>query len=305
MTQNIITVGTQVAILFVLIGVGFCCAKAKILGDKAIKGITNLLLYIVTPCVIVNSYQRDFDRSMLKGLGITFAAAFMSHIVAIILAHVFIRDRDKRREKVLRFGTVFSNCGYMSLPLQNALLGADGVFYGATYIAVFNIVMWTYGVFLMDGGLKAISLRKIFINPGVIGTAAGVLVFVLSIKLPKVISEPISSLAALNTPLPMIVIGYRLAASGLRIRGSGMYAMILLRLVISPLIMLGGLLLCGIRGTVLVACVIAASAPCAASTTMFAEKFNGDAALAASCVSVTTVLSVITMPLIVALAGAV
>ena len=96
---------------------------------------------------------------MLKGLGITFAASLLSHAATIVIAHLFIHDKDKRRENVLRFGAVFSNCGYMSLPLQNALLGADGVFYGATYIAVFNIVMWTYGVFLMDGGVKSISLK--------------------------------------------------------------------------------------------------------------------------------------------------
>ena len=124
----------------------------------------------------------------------------------------------------------------------------------------------------------------------------------LSLKLPQVISEPIGYLAALNTPLPMIVIGYHLASAGFNIKGAGTYAAIFVRLIISPLIMLGGLYLCGIRGTILVACVIAASAPCAAATTMFAEKFGGDTTLSAACVSITTLLSVITMPLIVALA---
>ena len=304
MTENIFIVGTQVVILFVLIAVGFGCAKAKILNDGAVKSIIDFMLYIVTPCVIVNSYQRDFDPAMLKGLGITFAASLLSHIATIIIAHIAVHDKDKRRENVLRFGAVFSNCGYMSLPLQNALLGADGVFYGATYIAVFNIVMWTYGVFLMDGGIKSISLKKAFINPGIIGTAAGLLVFVLSIKLPQVISEPIGYIAALNTPLPMVVIGYHLASAKFNIKGAGTYISMLVRMIISPLIMLGGLYLCGIRGTILVACVIAASAPCAAATTMFAEKFGGDTTLSAACVSITTLLSVITMPIIVALAAA-
>ncbi len=302
MTENILTVGTQVVILFVLIAVGFGCAKAKLLSDSAVKSIIDLMLYIVTPCVIVHSYQRDFDPAMLEGLGITFAASLLSHAVTIAIAHLFIHDKDKRRENVLRFGAVFSNCGYMSLPLQNALLGADGVFYGATYIAVFNIVMWTYGVFLMDGGVKSISLKKAFINPGIIGTAAGLLVFLLSLKLPQVISEPIGCLAALNTPLPMLVIGYHLASAKFNIRGAGPYVSMIIRLIISPLIMLGGLYICGIRGTIPVACVIAASAPCAAATTMFAEKFGGDITLSAACVSITTLLSVITMPLIVALA---
>lgn len=303
MTENILIVGTQVAILFVLIAVGFGCSKTKILNDVAVKGIINFMLYIVTPCVIVNSYRRDFDPAMLKGLGITLAASFLSHAADILIVHLIVHDKDKRRENVLRFGSVFSNCGYMSLPLQNALLGADGVFYGATYIAVFNIVMWTYGVFLMDGGVKSISVKKAFINPGIIGTAAGFLVFLLSIRLPQVIAEPIEYISALNTPLPMIVIGYHLASAKFNIKGAATYVSMLFRLIISPLIMLTGLYLCGIHGTILVACVIAASAPCAAATTMFAEKFGGDTTLSAACVSITTIISIITMPVIVAVAA--
>ncbi len=303
MLDNILIVGTQVVILFVLIAVGFICNKTKLFNDKAIKSITDFVLYIVAPCVIINSYEREFDPSMLNGLLITIAASVISYALNIIIVHLIIHDKDKRRENVLRFGAVFSNCGYMSLPLQNALLGADGVFYGATYIAIFNIVLWTYGVCLMDGGTKNISFKKIVFNPGIIGTVLGFAIFLLSFKLPSVISEPIAYLAALNTPLPMIIIGYHLANAGFKIKGVSAYLSIFFRLIVSPLLMLGGLYLCGIRGTILVACVIAAAAPYAAATTMFSQRFGADTPLSAACVSVTTVLSVITMPVIVAFAS--
>lgn len=296
-------VGNQVIILFVLIAVGFVCNKTKILNGKSVKGITEFVLYIVSPCVIINSYQRDFDHSMLKGLIITLAASVISYIVDIIVVHLIVRNKDKRREKVLRFGAVFSNCGYMSLPLQNALLGADGVFFGVTYIAVFNIMLWTYGVILMDGGTKNLSPRKIILNPGIIGTALGFIVFLFSIKLPSVLSEPIGYLAALNTPLPMVIIGFHLADASLKISGKSTIISMVFRLIISPLLMLVGLYLCGIRGTILVACVIAASAPYAAATTMFSEKFGADTSLSAACVSITTLISVITMPLIVGISA--
>ncbi len=302
MIDSVLTVGNQVIILFILIGIGALCKKTKILSDASVKGMTDFVLYIVTPCVIINSYQREFEPEKMTGLLITAGAAVASYAVDIIVSNVLIHDKDKRRQNVLRFGAVFSNCGYMSLPLQAALLGEEGVFYGATYVAVFNIVLWTYGVAAMSGSVKNVSLKKAVLNPGVLGTLAGVLLYAASVSLPSTVHEPISYLAALNTPIPMVIVGYRLIGTSFKIKGAASYVAMVLRLIVSPVIMLGGLYVLGIRGAILAACVVAASAPCAASTTMFAEKFGGDTSLSAALVSVTTLLSVVTMPLIVGLA---
>lgn len=303
MISNVLTVGNQVIILFVLIAVGFLCNKVKLLNDITVKGMANFVLYVVSPCVIINSYQREYNAEMLNGLLISAAAALASHIINILIVHLIIHDKDKRKENVLRFGGVFSNCGYMSLPLQQALLGSEGVFYGATYVAIFNIVLWTCGVFLMDGGIKNISVKKVILNPGIIGTVVGLFFYMLSITLPSAIGDPVSYLAAMNTPIPMIIIGYHLANSKIEIKGLSTVISIVFRLIVSPAIMILGLYLCGIRGTIMVACAIATSAPYAAATTMFAEKFDSDTALSAACVSFTTILSVITMPLIVGFAS--
>ena len=303
MLGNIVTVGTQVVILFILIGVGFVCNKLKFFHEITIKQVTNFVLQIVTPCVIVNSYTRDFDSSMFKGLIITMAAALAFFTINIILSNLLIHHKEKRSETVLRGGAVFTNCGFMSLPLQEAVLGSNGVFYGATFVAAFNIVLWSYGVVLMTGDMKKISLKNIALNPGIIGTVFGLIVLFMPTKPPVLIMEPIRYLAALNTPLPMVIIGYHLANSGLSLKGGMSYFAIFYRLIVSPLIMIGGLYLAGIRGEILIACTIAASSPVAAATTMFSEKFGQDTALSAVLVSVSTVLSVITMPVVVGLAS--
>ena len=303
MIENVLTVGNYVLILFILIGVGFVANKTKILTPAGAKEMTEFVLYIVTPCVIINSYQREFDQEMLTGLIITVVAAVLSFAANILLAHLLVHDKDKRREKTLRFGAVFSNCGYMSLPLQSALLGDAGVFYGATYIAIFQITLWTYGVILMSGSMKHVSLKKIIINPGVISTVLGLIVFIFSVQIPFTVSEPIRFLAALNTPIPMVIVGFHLAGASLKVSGLSAWTSIVLRLIVSPLLMLLGLYACGIRGVVLVACVIAASAPVAAATTMFSEKFGADTGLSAATVSLTTLLSIATMPVIVGFAS--
>ncbi|MBR2405334.1 MAG: AEC family transporter [Clostridia bacterium] len=303
MLENILTVGNYVLILFVLIAVGFVCNKTKILTNAALKEMTNFVLYIVTPCVIINSYQREFDITMLRGLLITIAASVLSFAINIVLAHLLVKDKDNKREKTLRFGAVFSNCGYMSLPLQEAMLGEAGVFYGATYIAIFQIMLWTYGVIVMSGSVKNISLKKIFVNPGVLSTAVGIVLYVFSVSIPFTVLEPIKYLAALNTPIPMVIVGYYLAQASLRLKGASAYVSLVLRLVVSPLIMIAILLVFGISGDIAIACTIAASAPVAAATTMFSEKFDGDTTLSATFVSITTILSIITMPLVVALSA--
>lgn len=302
MFDNILMVSSYVLILFILMGVGFATNKLKVLSKTTVRDMTNFVLYFVTPCVLINSYQREFDKTMLLGLGITLIVAFSSFAINILIAHLVIHDKDKIREKTLIFGSVFPNCGYMSLPLQGALLGQEGIFYGATYIAVFQIIVWTYGVFEMSRDAKTISFKKIVVNPGVMGTLIGLIMFLFSIKLPFVIKEPISYLAALNTPIPMVIVGYHLADARLKIKGKNSYLSLLLRLVVSPVLMLLGFKVLGVTGAVAIACIISASAPIAANTTMFSEKFGGDTKHSATMVSLATLLSIITIPIFVGIA---
>lgn len=307
MAVGFATVGQQVLILFLLVAVGFACGKARVLNDRAVKGIAEMVLLFAAPCVIIQSFERPFRPSMLVGLGIAALAAVAVHIVSIVIARLVFRDADVARRRVLRFAAVFSNAGYMGLPLQQALLGEDGVFYGAAYVVVFNLVLWSYGLFEMSGDSKGFSVRKLLLNPGIIGIVCGLPLFLFSLTLPTVLSEPVRHIAALNTPLPMICIGFYLADTRLReaLRDRKSYAVAGLRLLAIPLLSLGALYLCGIRGALLVSLVIAASAPCAAATTMFATKFDQDTCLSVNLVSLTTILSLATMPLVVGAAQAI
>lgn len=305
MGENFITVGTQVLELFILIAVGYLCGKTKMLNDKSAKSITDIVLYIVCPCVIVENFIREFDHHMLKNLLITCAVAFCIHAVSIAVAMLIFHNKTPQRNRVYRFALIFSNCGYMSLPMQKAILGSDGVFFGAVYIVVFNVVMWTFGVWLSGGGKHSLSAKKVLLNPCIIGMAIGLVIFLCSIPVPEIINKPVSFLASLNTPLPMMIVGYYLSQTKILdafkdVKG---FICVLFRLIAIPLLAFGGMMLCGIRGTVLITCVIAASAPVAAATTMFAAKFDNDAKLSVNLVTLSTLLSVVTMPLIVGFAN--
>ena len=307
MLQSFLVVGTQVLILFILIGIGFLGAKKGIIQKAGVSTITEIMLYIVTPCVIIHAFQRDFEQKLLKGFLIAFGAAVLSHILCIILGKLFIHNSDDDKNRLFRFGVIFSNCGFMSLPLLDALLGSEGVFYGASYVAVFNLVLWSYGVMIMDRSKSRLSVKKLILNPGVIPVVIGLIFFFTSFKLPSIIGTPVTYLAALNTPVPMLVIGYNVAGIDLKkaMRDKDEYIMMLLRLLVCPAIILVTMYLFGVRGTLLVACAVSSSAPVAASSTMFTIKFGGNSELSAETVAVSTLLSIVTMTLIVGSAFAI
>ncbi|MDP4119990.1 MAG: AEC family transporter [Bacillota bacterium] len=304
MISNFLTVAQQVSILFVLILIGFTASKAKLFDEHVAKGMTEIVLYLATPCIIIASFQRAFDPTLLAGLLSAVGSAFAIHILSIVFSRLIIHDKDLARQKVLQFGIVFSNCGFMSLPLQKAILGANGVFYGSAYVMVFNLLSWSYGLVLMSGDKKNLSLKKVLLNPGIMGVLVAVVLFVASVSLPEIILSPITYVSYLNTPLPMMIIGFHLASTKFSKVFSDlqMYPALILRLAIIPLLALGGMILCGVHGDILVSITIAASAPAAATTTLFAAKFNRDTKLSVSFVSASTVLSIISMPLIVGLA---
>lgn len=304
MLQDFITVAFQVMTLFLLMGVGVVCAKTKLLSDGGVKALANLVLYIATPCVIIKSCIREFDPAMLWGFLIVVAVAAVTHAVLMLLAKVVFRDSDENRRRVLRSAVVFSNAGYMAIPLQQAILGDVGVFYCAAYIIVFNLFLWTYGLAEMSGESR-LSVKKILLNPGIIGVVVGLTLFVFSVPVPTLIADGVGHLASLNTPVPMLIVGYYLAQTNLvsALKDGRGWLCIALRLVAAPLLALGALLLCGVRGDLLTACMICIATPVATSCTMFATRFDRNPRLSVNLVSLSTLLSVLTLPLLVALTG--
>jgi predicted permease len=314
MVASFITVVQQVIILFVLISIGFGLTKKKLFSEKTIAELTTFILYLVTPCVIIESFNRPFDADMLNAFLLSFLAAIVVHVLSIVIAFLFIRDRDKNAQTIFRFGVVFSNCAFMALPLQQALLGSEAVFYGSSFIAVFNLFVWTHGYGIMkidpenkgqkkSGQMIFSQLIKTLLNPGIASVFLGLFLFLTSTKLPFFIQKPIQYLAALNTPLPMIVIGFYVASvkDFSILKDKKMFLASFLRLIFIPLLSLVLFYAVGIRGLLLSSLIISASTPVGATLVMFSIKFNKDAKKAGAFVAFTTLVSVLTMPIIIAL----
>lgn len=283
MIESFLSVGTQVLILFLMIGTGFVLGKLHLITHKGAVSMSNLLMYVVSPCILIVVFQRPLETETFHNFWVALLAALVIHGINILVSELVVRDRDPMRKSFFRFSAIFSNCGFMAVPLQTAILGSLGVFYGSAYLLVFTVLTWTLGIQLVKGGKMAFSWRTLLMNPGVVGVAIAMVLYLLQITLPEIILSPITYLSDMNTPLPMVVIGYQLSQADFRRA-------------------LGVCMLMRLDSGVTLAVVIAASTPPAALLGMFAAKFDKDVSLAPSLVAVQTLLSMITMPLVLGLA---
>lgn len=304
MLSNFLSIGQQILIIFLIALLGFIAGKVKLVDSRETDGMARLVVTYVAPAMIIMAFQRPFEAKLLKGFLLTMGIAFLCYLVSIVLAHLLIRSREQARRSVLRCAAVFSNCGMISLPLQSALFGNDGVFYGAAFIAAFNLVFWTYGALEMGRSQGKVEVAKILLNPGLLGTIVGLILFFTSTTLPAVPASALNYISGLNVPLSMLVIGQRLSVISIRslFGDRGVWGTVAARLVVTPVVLALVLRAAGITGTIGICAVIAAAAPAAASITMLAITYGQDTELAAKTVSLHAILSVLTMPVIITLA---
>lgn len=302
MIHSFLTVGQQVLILFLLMAVGFALGKAKLMDDRGSLALSNIVMYVVAPAMLVVAFQRERNDADLHNFWLSLALSAAVHVVGILLA-LLLRGRDGSCRE-LRFGVVFSNCAFVGYPLMLSLLGSIGVFYGSAYVVVFTVLSWTVGVYMMTGDAKKLRLRNVVLNPGIISVVVAVALYLLSVSLPELVLAPLTYLASMNTPLPIMVVGYQLSHAnfGRAFSDRRSWLALALRLVVIPLLAIGGCMLLRVDSVVAMVMVIAASTPPAALLGMFAQKFDCDTQLAASMVSVYTAVSVVTIPLVVGLA---
>ena len=233
--QGALIVIQQIIIIFVLIAVGFLAAKFGILREEGARQITDLLLIIVIPCVIIMAFQASFERSLIKNLLIAALLAALTHAAGILISKLIFKSEAPDRRIKLAYSTIFYNAGFFSLPLLRALLGETGVLYGSVFVAVFNLFAWTYGIRLMNGGNGA-SKWKTFLNPGIISLLIALVLVLLNIRLPEIVQTTLRYITGLHTPLAMIIIGcqFYLMWRNFNLRDLALWKTVLARNILVP-----------------------------------------------------------------------
>ncbi|MCR5783442.1 MAG: AEC family transporter [Clostridia bacterium] len=302
--QNAGSTAMQVGILFIMIAVGFIADKTKLYTESTARATTSLMFYIITPCVILNSFlTTEFTKASVKGFFIAFGLSFLAHLIGMALSAPFF-NKNTETGVIYKFGCVYGNVGYMALPLVNAVVGQEGILYASSAIASFNILCFCHGIALMNKGRQfRLNAKTLILNPGIIAVSAGLILFLFSVNLPKVITEPIRFIGSMNTPLAMLIMGTYIANADLKTIFSikEQYLVAFIKLLLVPACIFGVLKLFGITGALATTCVISASAPTANNTVMFSAKYDRDTAVASKLVAFSTLLAIITMPFMTAL----
>lgn len=308
--DNVLIAAKQVAILYIIVAVGAVSSKVKIFPEDTATKCTNLLFYVVTPAKIIESFLvLDYSTEKIKSFFIAMGCGMLLHIFAAVFSRFTFNKSGDDQKCIYKYASTYGNCGYMALPLANAVLGAEGVSYCSAVIVSFQIFSFTHGIYTMNiGNTKEkveINFKRIILNPGVVAVLIGLPLFLLPFDLPDIVTTPITYVGSLNTPLAMLIFGTYIAGTGFKsiFRDWRLWSVGLIKLIILPLVMLGAFKLMGLSGALLTSLILSAGAPPANNTVMFAAKYDRNKGLASQVVATVSFVSILTMPLMIGLAS--
>ena len=290
----------QIAIMALLMAVGIYLSRKGFLSPQGTKDLGAILLRIIIPCVIVKSYITTYSRERLLELALSAGLALVAFILAMGIDYLVYG----KRRRIENFASAFCNTGFIGIPLAQAVIGDEGVFYMAASVALLNLFQWTYGVYIMTDRRDSISAKTIAKNPVVIAIVIGIALFLSRLPVPGIVTSTLGYIAGMNTPVAMILMGTYMAKLPWRkLLDKRAYGCVLFRLVIIPAVVLLVFWALPITNqNVALAAYLAAATPVGANICVFAQQYDCDYEFSVVTVCLSTVLSIVTVPLMVSLA---
>ena len=297
MIQALLVVGGSVLTLFLLMAVGFVFGRMGLLSGETLSQVSRILLYVVIPSIMITSFEVERTPESQGQLLNALAVMVGVYVVYMALSLFLFPREGKEHQGIMRFAAVYGNTGFMGLPLIQSTLGDEAMMIAVVGLAIFNTATWTQGRALI-GGRAELSVKKVALNPGVLGFVIGLLLFFTGWRLPGPVDSAVGYLGSLNTPLAMVVIGGQMAQADFVevFSTKKLYLVSAVKLLGIPLLTGLALLPFRLDPGVYVAVVILAGCPTAGATSLFAQSMGRDAALAARQVTLSTLLCVVTLP---------
>ncbi len=285
--------------LFLLVAAGVILRKKEILPEGAKAILTDLVIYLILPCNIISSFLIDFNMDILKGFAVILGIASLIQVGCLVLAKVLYNGEPARRKKVLQYGTVCSNAGFMGNPIAEGVYGPEGLMYASIFLVPQRIVMWSAGVsYFTDSPDRKTVVKKVLIHPCIVAVYIGVLLMVTQLPLPGFLENTIRSIGSCTTTVSMVLIGTILAevAPG-SFLDRGIIKYTFFRLFLIPLLVYAACRLFHVDPLLSGISVLLTGMPAGSTTAILAAKYDGDYIFATKCVVVTTLLSLVTIPL--------
>lgn len=311
MKLDIGTLFDSALIMFIPVLAGIAAAKLGYFKNGFSKMLSSFVLNIAQPFMLVTSMLgiEYSEENLYSGLMIMLAAAVVHGVAAVIAFLTTCKMKDRKAGRISEFCMIFSNCGFFGFPLLRTVYGEIGVFWGGFYAIVFNIAMWTYGVFILSRANREMKIRitKIFLNNGSIPCILGFILYILRFRIYQPIYDSMDLIGSTCTPLSMIIIGAMIAEIPIKrlISDPHVYFTSFIHLIVLPVVCGIALKLFGFSREIAVFGALMMSLPSAAASAMFAESYDIRPELAAQTVGISTLLAVGTVPMIMQLVSAI
>lgn len=284
---------------------GFCLGKFKLISNKTNQELTNLLLTVFMPASLFTAFPDSYDSTSANLFFSGLLAGFLIMLALIILAKLIFHPKifkgDLSYES--QFALIFNNATFLGYPIVVNTFGAGGVLAYCGFIIAFNIALFSYGIWLFERKITWKLFRNVILNPNIIAVILGMILFLVGFHLPSFISDAVSYVGGATTPLSIICIGYMLSQAKLLkvLKKWRLMLTALVQLIVGPLATWGILTLLNFPHEVIEVCTLIQTLPTATSLGLFAVKYHGNAAESSELVTISTIFSVVTMPLMVML----
>ena len=295
----------SLATVALIIILGFALGKFKAISEHTNKQLVNILLMVAMPCALFSAFPQEFDESSLSNLLYGLIGGVLVFLALIILSKLLFNKKlfEKELSYESQFAFVFNNATFLGYPLVSTFFGPEALIPYCGFIIVFNLALFSYGVFLFERKVTAKLIRMTLLNPNIIAVLLGAVFFIFSLKLPDFLNSSIDYVGQVMTPLSLICIGYMLSRAKLKAlwQKKKLFITALLQLTLGPSITFIILYFLGIPEEVRNILVLIQALPTATSLGLFAEKYGGNPTEASELVAISTILSIITLPLAIML----
>ncbi len=301
-----ILLAQQITAMFLTMAVGYVIVRIGLFQAEDSKVISNVVVYICSPCIIIDSFQIDLTKDKVQGLVLAIVVSAVVHLLMIGVTKLL--EKPLHMNSIEKASVIYTNSGYLIIPLVLAVLGEEWVFYTTAFVVVQAILIWTHGASLISQRPEN-NVKKILLNPNIIAIIIGSLLFITKIRLPIVISSCVSGFGDMVSAASMLVIGMVIGNVDLLwiFRQKRPYLICFLRLIAFPLtaVIAFGFLGCiGVHEDaeyILMIVLLAVSAPAATMVTQLAQIYDKDSGYASVINVMSVVFCIITMPLMVLL----
>lgn len=297
--SNFITMLNLQLMLFLLMLVGVYLKKKGIVTAGNQKLLSDLLINVVLPFNIISAFELELTPQLIASALMVLAVSFGAQLLYLLYSKLFFNRAPKGQQMVMRYATICSNAGFMGNPIVEGVYGTQGLMYASLALIPLRIFMWTSGVSLFTTTDKKKAMRMLITHPCMVAVYIGIALLFVPFKLPVFLNNTIHSIGGCTSAISMFAVGTILADIDFKkVISKWVLFYSFVRLVVIPLSVWGILALLRVDPLLIGVTVILAAMPAGSTTAILAAKYDGDAAFASKCIFVSTILSLVTIPLI-------